>query len=124
MATLQFFDLHDPKWAVEKPFYSKNPFLHTDSANTNVTPTEAQVPIFDMRGSELHFELDKNGFELVKWSHSFADFGSSFKKTGYPAVTRFLKQHFGHHVQVCVFDHIVCGRTAFVYLLINEMIYR
>ncbi|KAH6989254.1 hypothetical protein BKA56DRAFT_668414 [Ilyonectria sp. MPI-CAGE-AT-0026] len=53
----------------EKPYMSSVPFTKDEKRTSNFLEKEYQVPIYDVRGHEVEFKLNTNGFEYMK--HDF-----------------------------------------------------
>jgi hypothetical protein len=78
---------------------------HNDKENPDLDPT--LVAITDIRGSEEHFALDKQGFMVFHLAQGIEyDFSSNegIKQTWLPAVETILKQTMGATL-VIPFDH-------------------
>jgi hypothetical protein len=67
-----------------------------------------QIRIEDARGREREFNVDRNGFQLVKAPTQVVDFYSSdeVKRVYYPEVERLLRDKLGAS-RVVIFDHTV-----------------
>ncbi|KAI5457330.1 hypothetical protein BGZ63DRAFT_365182 [Mariannaea sp. PMI_226] len=110
-ANLEFLDDSHPKYKTEKPYYSNVPFTKKDAPNTNVISRTQRLTLCDIRGHEDLFDLDIQGFELVKrqWDFDQWQDGQKVVQEVYPQVSELLKKRLGEDVRVVVFDHTVCG---------------
>lgn len=85
-------------------FYEPDPSLELNPPGTD--PHE--VKIFNGWPNVDMFSLDREGFELQPIDNSFEQFNddAAIKKSFYPLIVEFVKQHTGAH-SVEVFDHTI-----------------
>ena len=103
--------LHYLRRGAEKPAsYRIDPPAGVPKWNGIDDPRE--VMIEDARGRESEFDLDRNGFALIKAPTAVADFYSAddIKRVYYPEVERLLRDRLGAS-RVFVFDHNVRNAT-------------
>lgn len=111
--TQVWYLIKDPKFDTEKPFYSNIPFEHPEAKQTNLESTPEEVVIHNIRGHEDDFELDKQGFQVLRKS-SVAEY-SLFESTDwiqdvyYPEIEKLLRQAVGESQveRVYIYDHTV-----------------
>jgi len=101
VAELNFFV---PPLTGEKP----HNYMYTHEPMRNYTGISKEVPIYDIRGRENEFTLDKNGFQVVRAPTTKKDFkdDESIKNEYYKEVEELLKKVTGAH-KVVIFDHTI-----------------
>jgi len=100
-AELNFFDA--PKTG-QKPYN----YMYTHEPQRNYGDITKIVPINDIRGHENEYSLDKNGFQVVRFSPQEKEFRDEEKiKSGYyKEVEELLKKITGAY-KVVIFDHTI-----------------
>ena len=107
--SIQFLDTGSELYKTEKPFYSNVPFTKSPEARlSNVQSITQTIKIADIRGSEDQFDLDRNGFGLLKHRTSFDSWkdGKRVVEEHYPEVERLLKDELKAE-EVIIYDHTV-----------------
>jgi len=95
----------------EKPFYSNVPAPDGRQSN-QVAWKYDNIEFHDIRRHLEDFDLDKNGFEILRFGEEAKDEASAFdsevwiQQHYYPVVERVLRSRFGD-VDVEIFDHTV-----------------
>ena len=94
----------------EKPFYCNIPAPDGRQSNQQVQTYE-NIVFHDIREELDKYNIDKQGFEVVKTEDRIpdGDFSSDswVRDSYYPIVEKLLKDRFGD-VDVLIFDHTVC----------------
>jgi len=95
------------RYATEKPFHSRLPFLG-GLRRTNITGRAYHnVPVFDVKGHEEHFQLQESGFEFRDIPTSVVDWNDTAVRGVYlPEMARWLQAHF-HSKTVFVYAYNV-----------------
>jgi hypothetical protein len=101
LAELNFFE---PPKASEKA----HNYMYTHEPQRNYGDVTKVVPIRDIRGRENEYSLDKNGFQVVKFSPSETEFRDEekIKTVYYKEVEEMLKKVTGAY-KVVIFDHTI-----------------
>ncbi|KAI8623964.1 hypothetical protein F5Y19DRAFT_456355 [Xylariaceae sp. FL1651] len=99
-------------YKVEKPFFSNVPAPDGYQSN-QVACAYPGIKLRDIRGDEKSFNIDKHGFEIVKFGaeSTSGDFDSDawIESSYYPVIEEVLKARLGD-VEICIFDHTVRRR--------------
>ena len=69
LKTVIWYLADNPLFETEKPFYSNIPFDHPDSRQTNLDSDSHDVDVADIRGFESKFDLEEDGFQIVRNEH-------------------------------------------------------
>lgn len=80
--------------------------------SSNFIRAPVKTPIYDLRGKEDQFNIDLNGFEVLKYNgkvHNPFDDNSEEKKCLYDEITNVLKDRLGAS-RVIIFNHIIRAR--------------
>ena len=107
--SLDFLDSDLELYRSEKPFYSNVPFTKSPEArSSNVKAVSRHLRIADIRGSEHLFNLDLNGFQLIKNRTRFDKWrdGKCVVAEHYPEVEALLRSEL-HADEVIIYDHTV-----------------
>ena len=79
---------------------------------SNFVRTPVKTPIYDVRGKEEQFNIDVNGFEVLKYNgkvHDPFDNNSDEQKCLYDEIANVLKERLGAS-RVIIFNHIIRAR--------------
>lgn len=105
--------INDPKFDKEKPYYSNIPFEHPEAKQTNLESAPEPVEVSDIRGSETNFELEKDGFQVIRNHHTleYDQFSDPYwiQAHYYPIVEEWVKSTIGSEKieKIYIYDHTV-----------------
>lgn len=107
------------RYATEKPFFCNIPILNVPGARQHNISTYAQpgVAVYDIRGREKFFTLNRNGFELKKSLAVPPESANLLEddwvqQNYYRSVKQFLLDELKAET-VLVYDHVVSTRRNF-----------
>jgi hypothetical protein len=107
-ASLQFLDQCAAKDA-SKLYSSQVPFTKIKKPQTNIKSHEERLKVFNIRGHESKFSLDRHGFQLINHEINFNDWfnGPRIVNEVYPKVEELIRAQLGSEVRAVIHDHTV-----------------
>lgn len=92
-----------------KLYSSQVPFTKIKKPQTNIKSHEERLKVYDIRGHEKDFTLDRHGFQLINHEMDFSDWynGSRIVNEVYPKVEELICAQLGPDVRAVIHDHTV-----------------